>query len=141
VNTTNESRFGHSSFNSISKSTFLPRDKWNKLTHEQKDRLIAKRHQERITGEDVSMKMGASKYVMEHNLEESMSGDDYESLSICPPHGEYGAYQIDIDYSNVLFKDVDMIGHLDDNNGVRKPPDKIHERTKSKQERNERLID
>jgi hypothetical protein len=33
-----------------------------------------------------------------------------------------------------------MIGHLDDNNRVRKPPNKIHERTKSKQERNERLI-
>jgi hypothetical protein len=33
-----------------------------------------------------------------------------------------------------------MIGHLDDNKGVRKPPDKIHERNKSKQERNERLI-
>jgi hypothetical protein len=33
-----------------------------------------------------------------------------------------------------------MICHLDDNNGVRKPPDKIHERTKSKQERHERLI-
>jgi hypothetical protein len=39
-----------------------------------------------------------------------------------------------------LFKDIDMICHLDDNNRVGKPPDKIHERTKSKQERNERLI-
>jgi hypothetical protein len=32
-----------------------------------------------------------------------------------------------------------MIGHLDDNDGVRKPPDKIHELTKSKQERNEKI--
>jgi hypothetical protein len=83
------------------------------------------------------MKKGASKYLIEHHLEESMPGDDYESLSICTPHGEYDAYQIDIDYSNVSFKDIDMIGHLDDKNGVRKLPDKIHERTKSKQERNE----
>jgi hypothetical protein len=33
-----------------------------------------------------------------------------------------------------------MICHLDDNNGISKPPDKIHERTKSKKERNEQLI-
>jgi hypothetical protein len=33
-----------------------------------------------------------------------------------------------------------MIRHLDDNNGVRKPPAKIHERTKSKQECRELLI-
>jgi hypothetical protein len=71
---------------------------------------------------------------------ESMPGDDYESVSICPPRGEDDTYHIDIDYSNVLFKDIDMIGHLDDKNGGREPPDKIHERTKSKQERNERLI-
>jgi hypothetical protein len=89
VNTTNASCFGHMSFNGISKSTFLPRDEWNNLTHEQKDRLFAKRCQERITGEDVSMKKGASKYLMEHDLQESMPVDDYESLSIHPPHGEY----------------------------------------------------
>jgi hypothetical protein len=65
VNTTNVSRFGHTSFNSISKSTFLPRDEWKNLTHEKKDRLIAKRRQERITGEDFSMKKGASRYVMD----------------------------------------------------------------------------
>jgi hypothetical protein len=70
------------------------------LTYEQKDRLIAKSRQERITGEDVSMKKGASKYVMENDLEESTQGDDDESLSIRPPHGEHDAYQIDIDYSN-----------------------------------------
>jgi hypothetical protein len=86
------------------------------------------------------MNKGASKYLMEHDLEELTSGDDDESLSIRPQHGEYDAYQIDIDYSNISFKDIDMIGHLDDNNGVRKPPDKIHERTKSKQERSERFI-
>jgi hypothetical protein len=91
---------------------------------------------ERKAGEDVTMKEGVSNYIMEHDLEESMPGDDYDSLSIYPPHGEYDAYQIDIDYSNVLFKDINMIGHLDDNNRVRKPPDKIHELTKSKQERN-----
>jgi hypothetical protein len=124
----------------VAKRIILPRDKWNKLTHEQKDRLIAKRHQECITGEDISMKKGASKYVMEHDLEESMPDDDYESFIICPPHGEYDAYQIDIDYSNVSFKDIDMIGHLADSNGGRKPLDKIHERTKAKQERNEQLI-
>jgi hypothetical protein len=56
-----------------------------------------------------------------------MPGDEYESLSIFPPHGEYNAYQIDIDYSNVSFKDIDKIGYLDDNNGVRKAPDMIHE--------------
>jgi hypothetical protein len=98
----------------------------------QKDRIIAKRRQERITGEVISMKNVASKYVMEHDLEESTPGVDYESLSIRPPHGEYDAYQIDIDYSNFSLKDIDMIGHLDDNNGVRKPLDKTHERTKSK---------
>jgi hypothetical protein len=86
------------------------------------------------------MKKGASKYVMEHDLEELRQGDNDESLSIRPPQGEYDTYQIDIDYSNVSFKDIDMIGHLDDNNGVRKPPDKIYERTKSKKERNKRLI-
>jgi hypothetical protein len=64
MNMTNASRFGHTSFNSISKSTFLPRDEWNKLAYEQKDRLIAKRGLERITGDDVSMTKGASKYVM-----------------------------------------------------------------------------
>jgi hypothetical protein len=88
VNTTNASRFGHTSFNSISKSIYLPRDEWNKLPYEQKDRLIAKRRQERITGKDISMKKGASKYVMEHDLEELTPGDDDESLSISPPHGE-----------------------------------------------------
>jgi hypothetical protein len=86
------------------------------------------------------MNKGASKYVMVHDLEESMPSDDYESLSICPPHGDYDSYQIDIHYSNVSFKVIDMIDHLDNNNGVRKPPDKIHELTKSKQERNEQLI-
>jgi hypothetical protein len=43
VNTINASRFGHTSFNSISKLIYLQRDEWNKLTYEQKDRLIAKR--------------------------------------------------------------------------------------------------
>jgi hypothetical protein len=42
---------------------------------------------ERITGEDVSMKKGASKYVLEHDLEESTPGDDFESLNIRPPYG------------------------------------------------------
>jgi hypothetical protein len=88
VKTTNASSFGHTSFKSISKSTFLRRDEWKKLGHEQKDRLIAKRRQERITGEDVSMKKGASRYVMEHDLEELTPGVDDESLSIRPPHGE-----------------------------------------------------
>jgi hypothetical protein len=123
VNTTNASRFGHTSFNRIWKSTFLPRDEWNKLTYEQKDRVIAKRHQERITGDNVSMNKGASKYVMEHDLEELTPGDDDESLSIRPPHRESDAYQIYIDHSRVSFEDIDLIGHLDDNNGVRKPPD------------------
>jgi uncharacterized protein YacL (UPF0231 family) len=41
-----------------------------------------------IAGEDVTMNKGASKYVMDHDLEESMPGDDYESLSICSPQGE-----------------------------------------------------
>jgi hypothetical protein len=45
VNTTNTSRFGNTSINSNSNSTFLPRDEWNKSTQEQKDRLIAKRRQ------------------------------------------------------------------------------------------------
>jgi hypothetical protein len=48
VNTTNASRVVSTSINSNSKSTFLPRDEWNKLTQEQKDRLIAKRRQERM---------------------------------------------------------------------------------------------
>jgi hypothetical protein len=82
------------------------------------------------------MNKGASKYVMEHDLEELTPGDDDESLSIRHPHQKYDAYQIDIDCSNVSFKDIDMIGHLDDNNGVKKRPDTIHERFKSKQERN-----
>jgi hypothetical protein len=78
--------------------------------------------------------------VMEHDIEESTPGDDYESLNIRHPRGEYDLYQIDIDYLNVLFKDIDMICHLDDNNGIGKPPDKLHERTKSKHEPNEQLI-
>jgi hypothetical protein len=69
VNTKNASRYGHMSFNSISKSIYCPRDEWNKLTYKQKDTLIAKRRQERITGDDVSMNKGASKYVMEHDHE------------------------------------------------------------------------
>jgi hypothetical protein len=97
VNKTNASRFGHTYFNSISKSTFILRDEWKKLTHEQKDRLIAKLCQEHITGEDIIMKKGPSKYVIEHDLEESTPGDDYESRNIRPPHGEYDQYQIDID--------------------------------------------
>jgi hypothetical protein len=97
VNTTNAGRFGHTSFNSISKSTFLPQDEWHNLTHEQKGRLIAKRRQERITGDNVSMKKGTSKYVMEHDLEELTPGDDNETLSIRTPHQEYDTYQIDID--------------------------------------------
>jgi hypothetical protein len=88
---------------------------------------------EGITGRDVSRMKGASMYVMEHDLEESTPGDEYESLNMRPLHGEYDAYQIDIDYSNVLFKDIDRICHLDDNNGAGKPPNKIHEHTKSKQ--------
>jgi hypothetical protein len=44
----NTSCFDNTSINSISKSTFLSRDEWNKLTQEQKDRLIAKRRQERM---------------------------------------------------------------------------------------------
>jgi hypothetical protein len=43
---------------------------------------------ERITGEDVSMKKDASKNVLEHDLEESMPGDDYESCNIRPLHRE-----------------------------------------------------
>jgi hypothetical protein len=34
------------------------------------------------------MKKGASKYVMENDLEELTPGDDDESHSISPPHGE-----------------------------------------------------
>jgi hypothetical protein len=48
VNATNASSFGSTSIHSNSKSTFLPRDEWNKLTQEQKDRLITKRRQERM---------------------------------------------------------------------------------------------
>jgi hypothetical protein len=43
VNTMNASRFDNTSINNKSKSTFLPRDELNKLTQEQKDRLIARR--------------------------------------------------------------------------------------------------
>jgi hypothetical protein len=57
---------------------------------------------ERITDEDVSMKKGASKYVLEHDLKESTPRDVYESLNIRPLYGEYDSYQIDIDYSNDL---------------------------------------
>jgi hypothetical protein len=57
---------------------------------------------ERITGKDVSRKNGLSNNVMEHDLKDSTPGDDYESRNIRPPHGEYDAYQIDIDYSNVF---------------------------------------
>jgi hypothetical protein len=38
VNITNASRFGHTSLNNISKSIYLPRDEWKKLTYKQKDR-------------------------------------------------------------------------------------------------------
>jgi hypothetical protein len=69
VNTTNASRFGHTSFNSISKLIYLPQDECNKLTYKQKVRLIATRRQERITGDDDSMKKGAAKYVMDHDIE------------------------------------------------------------------------
>jgi hypothetical protein len=44
------------------------------------------------------MKKGASRYVMGHDLKKLTPGDDDESLSIRPPHREYDAYQIDIDY-------------------------------------------
>jgi hypothetical protein len=57
VNTTNVSRFGSTSINSNSKSTFLPRDEWNKLTQEQKDRLIAKRRQERMGNNEGARKL------------------------------------------------------------------------------------
>jgi hypothetical protein len=65
------------------------------------DKFVA----ERITGEDVNMKKSASNYVMEHDLEEPTPGGDYESLSICPPHGENDAYLFH--YSNVLLIDMD----------------------------------
>jgi hypothetical protein len=48
VNNTITNHFGNSGKSDKAKATFLPRDEWNKLTHEQKDRLIAKRRQERM---------------------------------------------------------------------------------------------
>jgi hypothetical protein len=48
VNTTNASGFDNTSIASKSKSTFLPRDEWSKLTQEPKDRFIAKRCHERL---------------------------------------------------------------------------------------------
>jgi hypothetical protein len=49
VNATSTSRFGSNTSYGKETSTFLPREEWNKLTQEQKDRLIAKRRQERMT--------------------------------------------------------------------------------------------
>jgi hypothetical protein len=50
AHTTNTNRFGNPQTNGEdkSKSNFLPREEWNKLTQEKKDQLIAKRRQERM---------------------------------------------------------------------------------------------
>ena len=45
---TDTNRFGKKYNSGKPSSTFLPRDEWNKLTQDQKDRLIAKRRQERM---------------------------------------------------------------------------------------------
>jgi hypothetical protein len=46
TNVTDTSRIGSNPNNGRPKSSFLPREEWNKLTQDQEDTLIVKRHQE-----------------------------------------------------------------------------------------------
>jgi hypothetical protein len=48
ANLSDTNRYGSTSNLGKTQSTFLPRNEWDKLSQEQKDRLIAKRQQERM---------------------------------------------------------------------------------------------
>jgi hypothetical protein len=83
VNTTNASRFGSTSIHSNSKSTFLPQDEWNKTTQEQKDRLIAKRRQERMGNNEGARKpLQSPRQVNAHDVNDLVCIDDIIDYSI-----------------------------------------------------------
>jgi hypothetical protein len=83
VNTTNASRFGNTSINSNSKSTFIPRDEWNKFTQEQKDRLIDKRRQERMgTNEGACKPLQSPRQVNAYDVNDLVCIDDIIDCTI-----------------------------------------------------------
>ena len=91
-------------------------------------------------GEDVLVKIGPPKHPAQKHLEEAIASDDSYCPSIGNPNGEYDPYREDLCISKVLVDEVDKIRHLDETKGVGKPPYKLRERNRSKQEHKERFI-
>ena len=94
----------------------------------------------RSTGEDILMKLQPSKCVVDNDLQETTPIDAPASDYSRNPNGEYDPDYEEIDILNVLIDEIDPIRHLDKNNGGGKPPYKLSERNKSKQECKERKI-
>ena len=91
------------------------------------------------SGEDVLMKMD-SKYLAQKNLEESTASVDSHRTFIRNSNGEHDPYRKECNISNVSVSEIDTVCHMDDRNVDRKPPDKLRERNRSKQEQEERFI-
>ena len=65
---TDTNRLGNNRNGSKPMSSFLPRDEWEKLTQEQKDRLIAKRRQERMQSNNGNRPFQSSRQANVHDV-------------------------------------------------------------------------
>jgi hypothetical protein len=82
VHASNTNRFG-SQQGTGNKSTFLPREEWNKLTQEKKDELIAKRRQERMKNSNGNYKpFQPSRQVNLHEIEDMVNLDDIVDYTV-----------------------------------------------------------
>jgi hypothetical protein len=77
VNNTNTNNFGNTGKYDKAQATLLPTDKWNKLTQEQKDQLIAKRRQKRMNLNVNKLKPFQPKHhVNSHHASDMVNIDD-----------------------------------------------------------------
>ncbi|MFA9289533.1 MAG: hypothetical protein ACEQSA_06695 [Weeksellaceae bacterium] len=91
-------------------------------------------------GKDALMKIDSLKYLTQKNLEEATASDDSYRTFIRNSNWEYNPYREECNISNVFVNEIDTVCHLDDRNVDCKPPDKLRERNRSKQEQEERFI-
>ncbi len=71
----NTNRFGMSNTDSNTKTKYLPREEWNKLSQAQKDALIEKRRKERFVNTNQSMP-SANRQANAHLVEDHINLDD-----------------------------------------------------------------
>ena len=79
---TDTNRFGNNRNGSKPTSSFLPREEWDKLTQEERDRLIAKRRQERMQSNGGKRPFQASRQANMHDVSDVVDLDSIIDYAI-----------------------------------------------------------